>query len=191
MGIERQHLAVGVVLHVLSDDTNVCLVASLSLNEALIQSLIAASHHLVKGELERAQVIMLVGVVDLRFVVNIVYVDLELVVQLEVVLAWDLGDELGVQVVVNDLCLADLEPLVAVLFVHEEDRIGLGKSVLVLKGLALKSKLEFLNRLVGVHRVLSQLEDSFVEVAALAQLGTPDSFQVLVLIHASKFGTHW
>jgi len=190
VGNERQHFAVGVVFHVLGNDTNVCLVAALSLNEALVQSLIAARHHLVKCELERAQVVVLVSVVELRVVVNIVYIHLELVVELKVVLAGDLGDELGVQVVVDDLGLADLEPLVAVLFVHEEDRVGLRERVLVLESLTLESKLEFLHWLVGVHRVFSQLKHSFVEVAALAQLGTTHSFHVLVLAHASKFGTH-
>ena len=55
----------------------------------------------------------------------------------------------------DDLGLADLEPLAAVLFVHEKDRIRLGESVLVLEGLALEGKLELLDWLVGVHRVLS------------------------------------
>lgn len=113
---------------------------------------------------------MFVGVVDLRVVINIININLELVIELEVVLAGNLGDELGVQVVVDDLGLADLEPLVAVLFVHEEDRIRLGERVLVLEGLALEGKLKLLDWLVGVHRVLSQLKNSFVEVAALAQL---------------------
>ena len=80
VGKERQQFAVCVFLHVLSNDANVCLVAALSLNEALVQGLIAARHHLVKGELKRAQVIMFVSVVDLRIVINIVYIDLELVV---------------------------------------------------------------------------------------------------------------
>lgn len=133
---------------------------------------------------------MFVGVVDLRVVINIININLELVIELEVVLAGNLGDELGVQVVVDDLGLADLEPLVAVLFVHEEDRIRLGESVLVLEGLALEGKLKFLDWLVGVHRVLSQLKNSFVEVTALAKFGATDSFHVLVLAHASKFGTH-
>ena len=133
---------------------------------------------------------MFVGVVNLRVVINIININLELVIQLEVVLAGNLGDELGVQVVVDDLGLADLEPLVAVLFVHEEDRIRLGESVLILEGLALEGKLKLLDWLVGVHRVLSQLKNSFVEVTALAKFGATDSFHVLVLVHASKFGTH-
>ena len=168
VGIERQHLAVGVVFDVLGNDADVRFVASLSLHEALEQSLIAARHHLVEGKLQRAQVIVLVRVVDLRVVVDVVHVDLELVIELKVILAGNLGDELGIQVVMDHLRLADLEPLVAILLVHEEDRVGLGECVLVLQGFALESELELLNRLVGVHRVLGELENGFVKVAALA-----------------------
>lgn len=84
----------------------------------------------------------------------------------------------------DDLGLPDFLPSIALLLVHEEDRVGLREGVHIGQVLAGEGELKTLHRLVAVHSVLSELKDSLIDIIALAEFRATDRLEVIVFTHA-------
>ena len=80
-------------------------------------------------ELYSPDEVMILELVDVRLIVDVVHLNLELLLLLEVVLSDDLLDPVRVQVVVDYLSSVDLLPHLPDALIHDREGVRLGHSV--------------------------------------------------------------
>ena len=108
--------------------------------------MVDAGDDLVELEFNATAKVLLREIVDVAVIVDVVDLDLKSLTLLKVILDGHFGDPLWRQVIVNDFSLSQLGPHVALLLVHDQERVRERHSVHVGEIFAPEGEAEFLAR---------------------------------------------
>ena len=123
--VEHDNLSIRSRRLFLSTDDHVPILtrSSLLIDQGFRHNLIPGCDHLVHLEFKRANEVLCAQVFLIFIIVRIIHFHLEHLLLFKVKIDHNLGDELRVQIVMDDLCLADFLPHVAHLLEQDAERI--------------------------------------------------------------------
>ena len=141
----------------------------LLVHKRLCHDLVASCDNLVEGKLVHSDVVVTVNLFGLvRTIIGIIHLNFELLFLLEMEVNQDFLDELWIQIVMDQLSLANLLPTVVQGPVKDNERVRLAESVHVGKLLTLEAQGKLLSEPLSAE--VCSGKDSSVEVGARAHL---------------------